>query len=66
MDALAGPQHHVPVRVLIHLEKLDDCFGQFLVRVICDWGAVREISHVTCDQPQLERTSTRHRAVGRS
>jgi hypothetical protein len=24
-------------------KKLDDCFGQFLVRVICDCGACREI-----------------------
>jgi hypothetical protein len=26
-----------------HIKKLDDCFGQFLVRVICDCGACREI-----------------------
>ena len=31
------------MRVLTHIRKLDDCFGQFLVRVICDCGAVREI-----------------------
>jgi hypothetical protein len=31
------------VRVLTHIKKLDDCFGQFLVRVICDCGACREI-----------------------
>jgi hypothetical protein len=36
-------QHHAPVRVLTHIKKLDDCFGQFLVRVICDCGACREI-----------------------
>jgi len=29
--------------VLTHIKRLDDCFGQFLVRVICDCGAVREI-----------------------
>ena len=29
--------------MLTHIKKLDDCFGQFLVRVICDCGAVREI-----------------------
>jgi hypothetical protein len=29
--------------VLPHIQKLDDCFGQFLVRVICDCGACREI-----------------------
>ena len=34
-----------PVRVLTHVKKLDDCFGQFLVRVICDCGACREIEH---------------------
>jgi hypothetical protein len=31
------------VRVLTHIKRLDDCFGQFLVRVICDCGACREI-----------------------
>jgi hypothetical protein len=29
--------------VLAHIKRLDDCFGQFLVRVICDCGAVREL-----------------------
>jgi len=32
-----------PVRVLAHIKKLDDCLGQFLVRVVCECGAVREI-----------------------
>jgi hypothetical protein len=31
------------VRVLAHIKKLEDCFGQFLVRVTCKCGAVREI-----------------------
>ena len=31
------------MRVVAHIKKLDDCFGQFLVRVICDCGACREI-----------------------
>jgi hypothetical protein len=31
------------VRVLTHIKKLDDCFGQFLVRVSCPCGASREI-----------------------
>ncbi len=31
------------MRVLDHMKKLDDCFGQFLVRVVCECGAVREI-----------------------
>jgi hypothetical protein len=43
MDALASHPHHAPVRVLPHIKKLDDGFGQFLVRVVCDCGAVREI-----------------------
>lgn len=43
MDAPAIPPHHAAVRVLPHIKKLDDCFGQFLVRVICDCGACREI-----------------------
>jgi hypothetical protein len=28
------------LRVLPHIKKLDDCFGQFLMRVICDCGAM--------------------------
>ena len=43
MDALSTVPHHAPVRVLTHIKKLDDCFGQFLVRVVCDCGACREI-----------------------
>jgi len=43
MDVLATGPHHARVRVLPHIKKLDDCFGQFLVRVICDCGACREI-----------------------
>ena len=43
MDARASRQHHAPVRVLTHIKKLDDCFGQLLVRAICDCGACREI-----------------------
>jgi hypothetical protein len=29
--------------VLAHIRKLDDCFGQFLVRVSCVCGASRHI-----------------------
>jgi hypothetical protein len=36
--------HHLAVRVLAHIKKLDDCFGDFLVRVTCKCGAVREIT----------------------
>jgi hypothetical protein len=31
------------VRVLAHIKRLDDCFGQFLVRVSCPCGASRHI-----------------------
>jgi len=31
------------VRVLAHIKKLDDCFGQFLVRVSCACDASRHI-----------------------
>jgi hypothetical protein len=31
------------VRVLPHVKKLDDCFGDFLVRVTCSCGASRHI-----------------------
>jgi hypothetical protein len=39
VEAHASRQHHAPVRVLTHIKKLDDAFGQFLVRVICDCGS---------------------------
>jgi hypothetical protein len=35
--------HHSRVRVLTHIKKLDDCFGQFMVRVSCACGASRHI-----------------------
>jgi hypothetical protein len=31
------------VRVLPHIKRLDDCFSDFLVRVLCECGACREI-----------------------
>jgi hypothetical protein len=37
------------VRVLPHIKRLEDCFGEFLVRVVCECGACREI------QPQALR-----------
>lgn len=43
MDAGAEPLAPFGMRVLAHIKKLDDCFGQFLVRVTCKCGAVREI-----------------------
>jgi hypothetical protein len=36
-------QHHARVRVPTHIRKLDDAFGQFPVRVICDCSACRVI-----------------------
>jgi hypothetical protein len=44
MDALHARSHHSPVRVLPHIKRLDDCFGEFLVRVVCECGACREIT----------------------
>jgi hypothetical protein len=43
MDAIARRQHHEPVRVLHHIKTLDDCVGDFLVRVSCPCGASRHI-----------------------
>ena len=31
------------MRVLPHIKRLDDCFGDFLVRVVCERGSCREI-----------------------
>jgi len=36
MDALTASPHHAPVRVVAHIKRLDDCFGDFLLRVVCD------------------------------
>jgi hypothetical protein len=43
MDVLAPRAHHRAVRVLGHVKKLDDAFGQFLVRVTCACGVSRHI-----------------------
>jgi hypothetical protein len=43
IDASAERSHHSCVRMLAHIKKLDDCFGQFLVRVSCPCGASRHI-----------------------
>jgi len=43
MDASARRQHHARVRVLPHVKKLDDCFGDFLVRVTSPCGTSRHI-----------------------
>src|SRR5215472_8990594 len=32
-----------PVRVLPHIKRLDECFGDFLVRVTCPCGTSRHI-----------------------
>ena len=29
--------------MLTHIKNLDDCFGDYLVRVVCDCGVCREI-----------------------
>src|SRR5215469_7398337 len=43
MDAPPDTLQLASVRVLPHIQKLDDCFGQFLMRVVCGCGACREI-----------------------
>jgi hypothetical protein len=50
LDALACRQRHSTLRVPPHIEKRDDCFGQFLVRVICDCGGCREIEAEALDR----------------
>jgi hypothetical protein len=36
MDDSWSRQLPAPVRVLPHINRLDDCFGDFLVRVACE------------------------------
>jgi hypothetical protein len=43
MDAVVASQRRSAVRVLYHIKRLDDCFSDFLVRVVCECGACREI-----------------------
>ena len=43
MDTWAQPSAPFALRVLANIKKLDDCFGQFLVRVSCTCGASRHI-----------------------
>jgi hypothetical protein len=43
MDAFGCWPHSMAlVRMLAHIKKLDDCFGDFLVPVSCQCGAVRQ------------------------
>ena len=43
IDSARRRQHHAPVRVLPNITKLDECFGDFLVRVTSPCGASRHI-----------------------
>jgi len=49
-------QHDASVRTLPHIKKLDDCFGQFLVRVTC-------AKRMACREIQPEAIA---RSVGRA
>jgi len=42
--AAGHARHHARVRVLLHIRKLDDCFGDFVVRVSCPCGLSRHIA----------------------
>jgi len=46
VDVSAGRLAHSRVRILTHIKKLDDSFGQFLVRVSCVCGATRHVQPV--------------------
>jgi hypothetical protein len=55
------------VRVLAHIKKLDDCFGQFLVRVSCVCGALRHIEPEALARlvgPVASMRSSARRAAG--
>jgi hypothetical protein len=54
--------HHLPVRVLAHIRKLDDCFGQFLVRLTCESRSRGE--HSQAGPPVGKSDETRHRHRG--
>ena len=46
-----------PVRVLPHITKLHDCFGDFLVRVTCPCGLSRHIKHEALARPAGRRAA---------
>jgi hypothetical protein len=48
MNALTGAEHYAPVRVLPHIKRLDDCFGDFLVRVTCPAGIAPHRVRTAC------------------
>jgi len=41
--AITAAPHHSRVRVLLHIKRLDDCFGDLLVRVACECGGCPEV-----------------------
>ena len=41
-------------RVLPHIKRLDDCFSDYLVRLLCDCGAHREIQPGTRTPGRVE------------
>ena len=43
MDHGVGCYHRAPVHVLPRIKKLDNCFGDFAVRVTCPCGTSRHI-----------------------
>ena len=51
MDSHTASPHHSRVRVLPHVKKLDDALGDFIVRVICPWGASRRIESEMLARP---------------
>ena len=47
MDPLGKLSQDLPMRVFTHINKLDDCFGQFLVTLICDFAGARQRTRST-------------------
>lgn len=50
------------VRVLTHIKRLANCFGDFLVRVVCDCVRIEALSY--CGSP-MRRTKSRKRGEER-
>jgi hypothetical protein len=61
MDMLGTASHHTRVRLLPHIKRLDDCFGDFLVRVVCECGACREIQPRAISAPYKVKEAARRR-----
>ena len=64
MDGRGARQHHARVRVLPPVKKLDDCLGDFLVRVTYPCGVSRRIEPEALARPASRKVTLAPLASG--